>query len=64
MDINFVKYVINGANLVKIGHFWRKWSKSCLFGIFGEIVKIIFSPKVSKNDFSQVYGHKIGQKCH
>ena len=26
--------------------------------------KIIFSLKVSKNYFSQVYGHKPGQKCH
>ena len=30
---------------------------------FGENGQIIFSPKDSKNYFSQVYGHKIGQKC-
>ena len=27
MVINLVKSVINGVNLVKIGHFWWKWSK-------------------------------------
>ena len=27
MDRNLVKNIINGVNLVKIGHFWRKWSK-------------------------------------
>ena len=29
----------------------------------GESRKIIFSIKVSKNYFSQVYGQKLGQKC-
>ena len=28
------KNVINGFNLVKLGHFWWKWSKSGNFGIF------------------------------
>ena len=32
MDINLVKNVINGVNLVKIGRFWRKWSKLGHFG--------------------------------
>ena len=32
MDINLVKNVINGVNLVKIGHFWSKCTK---FGHFG-----------------------------
>ena len=31
---------------------------------FGEIGQIIFSHKVSKNYFIQVYGQKSGQKCH
>ena len=26
--MSYVKIVINGLNLVKIGHFWWKWSKS------------------------------------
>ena len=75
MDINLVKYVINGANLVKIGHFWWKLSKSGHVGIvwgpkwrhmskFWESGPIILSLKVSKNYFSQVYGQKCGQKCH
>ena len=48
--------------MVTIGSFWgpklRHMSK------FGEIGQIIFSLKVSKNYFSQVYGHKSGQNCH
>ena len=75
MDINLVKNDINGVNLVKIDHFWWKWSKSGHFDIFwapkrrhmstfGEIGQTIFSLKVSKNNFSQVYGQKSGQKCH
>ena len=31
---------------------------------FGESGKIIFSLKVSKNYFCQVYGTKFGQKCY
>ena len=31
---------------------------------FGENGKIFSSVNVSKNYFSQVYGHKFGQKCH
>ena len=63
MDINVVKNVINGVNLVKLGHFRWKWSK--LGNILGpkwrnipkfdERGQMIFSLKVSKNDFSQVY---------
>ena len=76
MDINLVKYVINGANVVKIGHFWRKWSKSCHFGAyFGcqhdvicqnlrKEVKKKFTLNVSKNYFSEVYGHKICQNSN
>ena len=56
------KNVINGVNLVKIGHFWWKWSKLGHFGIiwgskcrhmstFREISPIILSLKVSKNYF-------------
>ena len=45
--------------MVKIGPFWgpkcRHMSK------FGESGEIIFSLKVSKNYFSQVYGHIFGQ---
>ena len=69
---NFGQNVINGVNLVKIGHFWWKWSKSGHFGIFWgpkwrhmskfwESGQIIFSWKVSKNYFSQVYRQKFGQ---
>ena len=72
MDINLVKNVINGVNLVKIWHFWWKWSKLDHFGIilgskclhkskFWEIGTIILSLKVSKNYFSQVYGQKCGK---
>ena len=32
INITLAKNVINGVNLVKIGHFWAKWSK---FGDFG-----------------------------
>ena len=69
MDRNLVKNVINGVNLVKIGHvlgktvkigsFWRpKWCHMSKFGVNG---KIIFSLIVSKNYFSQVYGQKCGK---
>ena len=48
--------------MLKIGSFWgpklRHRSK------FGESGQQIFSLKVSKNYFSQVYGHIFGQKCH
>ena len=65
MDINLVKYVINGDNLVKIGHFWRKWSKLGHFrkilaskcrhmSKFSESGPIILFLKVYKNYFSQV----------
>ena len=67
----FCKNVINAVNLVKIGHFWGKWSKLGHFGgkndvisqNFGQAVKK-FSLKVSKNYFSQVYGNIFGLKCH
>ena len=55
---NLVKYVINGANLVKIDHFWWKLSKSGHFGIFwapkrrhmsksGEFFSLTFSKIIS-----------------
>ena len=63
--------VILGFNLVKISHLvkivkigsvwwpiWRHMSK------FGENCQIIFSLKVSKNYYSQVYWDKLGHKCH
>ena len=73
--IKLVKTIINGINLVKLGHFWWKWSKSGHFGIFwapkwrhtwkfGESGQNLYSLNVSKNYFSQIYGHKSGQKCH
>ena len=71
MEINWVKIVINGVNLVKIGHFGWKWSKIGSFWVkiapgpkFRESCQILFSLTVFKNYFSQVYGHKFGQKCH
>ena len=33
-----VKNVINGFNLVKIGHFWRKWSKVAYFGSQNDVI--------------------------
>ena len=62
IDKNLVKNVINGSNLVKIGHFWWKWSKLVHFGIiwgskcrhmskFLESSPIILSLQVSKNYF-------------
>ena len=38
MDRNLVKNVINGVNLVKIGHFWSKWSKLGHFGGKNDII--------------------------
>ena len=48
----------NGQNWFILGPKWRHRPK------FSEIVQKKFSLNVSKNYFSQVYGHKIGQKCH
>ena len=69
---NLGKNVINGVNLVEIGHFWLKCSKLVPFwgqnyphmSKFGKSCQIIFSIKHSKNYFSQVYGHNFGQKRH
>ena len=45
------------------GQNWVIWGQNGATGQnLGKLVKI-FSLKVSKNYFSQVYGHKIGQKC-
>ena len=38
MDINLVKNVINDVNLVKIGHFWSKWSKLGHFGGKNDVI--------------------------
>ena len=71
IDIYFVKNVINGISLVKIGNFVEIIQNCVIFGPklrhmskFLENCQIIFSLKVSKNDLSQVYGHIFGQKCH
>ena len=72
MDMKLAKNVINGVKLVKVGHFWSKWSKLGHFGgqndvicqSLGKVVKKIFTVKVSKNYFSQVYGHKFVQNSH
>ena len=38
IDINLVKNVINGVNLDKIGHFWRKLSKLGNFGGQNDVI--------------------------
>ena len=38
MDRNLVKNVINGLNLVKIGHFWLKWSNLGYFGDQNDVI--------------------------
>ena len=56
MDKNLVKYVINGANLVKIGNFWWKWSNLGHFGDQNDVIdppfkegrKYFFRKSVSK----------------
>ena len=71
MDRNLGKNVINGVNLVKIGHFLVKMVEIGSFGgqnnvimsKFVESGQIIFTLKVSKNYFIQVYGHNFGRKC-
>ena len=55
------KYVIfceNGQNWVILEAKQRHRS------IFGNSGQKSLSLKVDKNYFSQVYGHKFGQKCH
>ena len=55
-----------------MGHFWWKgWNLGHFGGQndvivqnLGEYGEQIVSVKVYKNYFSQVYGHKFGQKCH
>ena len=47
---NVQNWVILGAKMTSYVKIWGKWSNN-------------FSLKVSKNYFSQVYGHKFGQKC-
>ena len=67
MDINLVKNVINGVNLVKIGLFGENGPNLDILGakmtsyvkINGKMSKI-FSIKVSKNYLRQVYVQKIG----
>ena len=48
--------------MVKIGSFWGP--KRRHISKFEESGQIIFSLKVSENDFSQVYVHKFGQICN
>ena len=38
MDKNAVIYVINGVNLVKIGHSWLIWSKLGHFGDQNDVI--------------------------
>ena len=38
MDIYLVENVINGVNLVKIGHFWWKWLKLGHFGGQNDVI--------------------------
>ena len=71
MDINLVKNVINGVNLVKIFIFSENGQNWVILGPkwrhrpkFRESDQKLFSQNVYKNYFSQVYGHKLGQKCH
>ena len=53
MDRNVVKNVINGVNLVKIGHSWWNWSKLGHFGgqndvicqNFGKVLKESLDPE-------------------
>ena len=45
-----------------LGHFGGQ--NDVIMAKFGEIDQIIFSLKVPKNNFSQVYGQKFCQKCH
>ena len=75
IDINLVKNVINGVNLVKIGHFLWKLSILGHFGPqndpiwrhrskFWESGQKNFTLKIWKHYVSQVYWHNFGQKCH
>ena len=70
MNINLVKNVINGVNLIKVGHFGENgqigpfWGpKLCHSSKFEESGQKILS-LVYKNYFSKVVGHTFGQKCH
>ena len=49
------------VKMVKIGSFWGQ--NDVTGQNLGKLVKK-FSLKVSKNYFSQVYGHKFGLNCH
>ena len=49
----------------KLGHFCIIWrAKFRHMSTFWESDQKIISLKVSKNYFSQVYGHIFGQNCH
>ena len=64
MDINLVKIVNNGVNLVKIGHLGQNVPNALIFGCknnvicqnFGKVVKKIFT----NQDFD--IGHHFGSK--
>ena len=71
MDVNLVENVVDGDNLVKIGHFGENYQNSDILGAkMTSYVKIWgkwsnnFSLQMSRNYFSQVYGQKSGQNCH
>ena len=48
--------------MAKIAPFWGQ--NNVIGQNFGKLVTYLFSIKVYKNHFSQVYGYKLGQKCH
>ena len=71
MDMNLLKNIINGVNLVKIGIFGENGQNWVILGAkMTSYVKIWgkwsnnFFIKVYKNYFHQVYGKKCGQTCH
>ena len=73
MDIKLVKYVINGANFVKIAHFGENAQNRVILAYYGGKMTLyvnIFG-KWSNNfipkkflKINQVYGQKSGEKCH
>ena len=63
MGIYLVKNVINGVNLVKIGHFCENGKNGVIFGSKNDVIgqnlgKVVkkFCLKVYKNYFSMIYG--------
>ena len=72
MDINLVKNVINGVNLVKIGHFFGEHGQNCaILAVKNDVIgqklgKLVknFSLKFLKKYLSQVHEYEFAQKCH